>query len=76
MGKSISPEHSETERFSITIPVFLHYELKELIGPYGTSMSDVITQIIQAWFTDNEQNIETRLAKYKKFRSSSIGRKR
>ncbi|HEY7532129.1 MAG TPA: hypothetical protein VH681_05015 [Nitrospiraceae bacterium] len=68
MGKSASPDHSRTEHFSITVPSFLQHELKELIGAYGTSLSDVIVHICHSWLTDNEENIDRRLAKYKKFR--------
>ena len=68
MGKSASPEHSRTEHFSITIPTYLHHELKELIGMYGTSLSDVIVHISQTWLTDNEENIQRRLTRYKSFR--------
>lgn len=75
MGKSVSPEHSETQRFSITVPVFLHQELKELIGMYGTSLSDVIVHIAQTWFTANQENVQGRLARYKKFRGARPKRK-
>jgi hypothetical protein len=68
MGKSASPDHSRTEHFSITVPSFLQHELKELIGTYGTSLSDVIVHICHSWLTDNEENIDRRLAKYKKFK--------
>lgn len=68
MGKSASPDHSRTEHFSITVPSFLQHELKELIGTYGTSLSDVIVHICHAWLTDNEENVDRRLAKYKTFK--------
>jgi hypothetical protein len=68
MGKSVSPQHSKTKHFSITIPVFLNYELEELIGTYGTSMSAVIIHIVNTWLTQNKNNVKERLAEYKEFR--------
>jgi hypothetical protein len=70
MGKSASPDHSRTEHFSITVPSFLQHELKELIGTYGTSLSDVIVHICHAWLTDNEENVDRRLAKYRKYKGT------
>ena len=68
MGKSASPAIHEPNTSALPCLGSLQHELKELIGTYGTSLLDVIVYICHAWLTDNEENVDRRLAKYKKFR--------
>lgn len=70
MGKSSSPRHSETVQFSITTPVFLCYELDQMIGAFGTSRSEVAATILDRWITGNKKDVRDRIAEYKKFKSS------
>ncbi len=76
MGKSVSPDKGKTTKFSVVTPVFLRYEIEDLVGIYEPSRSEVITFILTSWFHDNEEKIEKRKAKYTAYRTSRAKRLR
>lgn len=66
-GKCVEKAELEFEgRLSVSVPDFIKHELEQLVGVYGSNLSEVVGFVLQSWLHENESQIVLRLAKHKK----------
>ena len=66
----------DTKRPTITLTAFVHFQLNDLVGIYGPSLSEVVGFIIQSWLHENDANVTRQRRRFAAYRRSTISPQR